>query len=269
MITGKGPDLSAVAALSLDVLVLTDIDYDAHNAALGALASALGGYDHLFALRPNTGMPTGLDLDGDGRLGGPRDAQGYGWFSGQGGMAILSRHPLHLVNDLSALPWRDSHESLGTDEPALQRLSSSAHWAVRVDGPVPLTLLTLAATPPVFDGPTDRNGRRNHDEVLLWAHVMDGRYGPPPQGPVAVIGNFNLDPEYGEGLHDAARAMIAHDRLQDPLPGQPTVTWESVGEMRISYILPDKSLSVTGSGIIPAPAAGSHSIVWVDVEGPE
>ena len=27
-------------------------------------------------------------------------------------------------------------------------------------------------TPPVFDGPEDRNGRRNHDEIRLWADYV-------------------------------------------------------------------------------------------------
>jgi hypothetical protein len=52
-------------------------------------------------------MATGLDLDGDGRLGGAADAQGFGEFTGQGGMAILSRHPIGPVTDHSAFLWRD------------------------------------------------------------------------------------------------------------------------------------------------------------------
>ena len=66
-------------------------------------------YPHLFALRPNSGWPTGLDMDGDGRRGGPGDAQGYGAFSGQGGMALLSRFPIatEAARDWSALLWRD------------------------------------------------------------------------------------------------------------------------------------------------------------------
>ena len=49
----------------------------------------------------------------------------------------------------------------------VQRLSSTGHWAVpiKLGGKAALTLLVFAATPPVFDGPEDRNGRRNHDEI--------------------------------------------------------------------------------------------------------
>ena len=33
-------------------------------------------------------------------------------------------------------------------------------------------------TPPVFDGPEDRNGRRNHDEIRFWAdYISPGQGG--------------------------------------------------------------------------------------------
>ena len=33
-------------------------------------------------------------------------------------------------------------------------------------------------TPPVFDGPEDRNGTRNHDEIRLWSdYVLPSRSG--------------------------------------------------------------------------------------------
>lgn len=271
---GLGPILAAAP----DILLLTDIDYDAGLAALAALQEGLakGGLDlpNAFALRPNTGWQTDHDLDGDGQTGGPRDAQGYGRFSGQGGMAVLSRYPVALDRDLSTLLWRDVPDTaMAADDPApdLQRLSTSAHWALSVrtrDGP--LTLLTLAATPPVFDGPEDRNGRRNRDEVLLWAHVLDGRLGAVPEGPVVLLGNFNLDPAKGEGLHDAVQALLAHPRLTDPQPGVETVTWDSTGPMRVSYVLPDRALTVRGAGVMPvAPDTGLHRLVWVDVALPE
>ncbi|KUF10696.1 endonuclease [Pseudoponticoccus marisrubri] len=272
------PGLDLLAETGADVLLLTQIDYDAGHVALGLLQSrlfALGlEYSHVYAARPNTGRATGRDLDGDGRRGGPRDAQGFGWFAGQGGMAVLSRHPLRAMQDLSGLLWRDLPDSamraddLGHD---IQRLSSAAHWHLRVETPDgSLDLLTLAATPPVFDGPEDRNGRRNRDEVLLWAHVIDGRLGTPPDAPFAVIGNLNLDPARGDGIRSAPQRLLVHPRLQDPLPGQPTVTWDSTGPMRVSYVLPDRQLRVAGAGVTsPAEGAGPHGLVWVDLVLPE
>ena len=265
------PGLAAISAAQADVLLLTDIDYDAGLAALRALNAGLAEpYPHLFAARPNTGMATGRDLDGDGRLRGPRDAQGYGWFAGQGGQAILSRWPLRLAADHSEIPWRDVPDTaMAADDPAgdLQRLSSSAHWAVSVEHPVrPFTILTVAATPPVFDGPEDRNGRRNRDEVLLWLHALDGALGPVPGRPLVLLGNLNLDPDRGDGLRAAARRVLAHPALRDPLPGRATVDFPSVGPMRVSYALPSRDLRVADAGVMPAAeGAGPHGLVWVDL----
>lgn len=267
--------LDQIAVVQPDVLVLTDIDYDYGMVTLGLMRDALGtrGLDlpYLFAQRPNTGMSTGLDLDGDGLLGGPRDAQGYGWFSGQGGQAVLSRYPISLVADFSTVLWRDAPDTAMRETDSgwdIQRLSTSAHWALRVDAPAgALDVLTLAATPPLFDGPEDRNGRRNRDEVLLWLHVLEGRVaGYQPTHPLVLVGNFNLDPDKGDGLRDTAQQVLDHPALQDPLPGQPTVEWSGPGEMRVSYVLPSGDLTVTDAGItLPAEGGGPHRLVWVDV----
>src|SRR6056297_1144592 len=60
-----------VRRVSPDILVLQGIDYDHGLTALKALRDKIdkeGGphYPHVFANRPNTGMSTGLDMDGDG-----------------------------------------------------------------------------------------------------------------------------------------------------------------------------------------------------------
>lgn len=283
-----------VAAVGPDVLALAGVDYDRGGAALAALAAVLEQagtpYPHRFALPPNAGLATGRDMDGDGRAGTPRDAQGYGRFAGAGGLALLSRLPIRAAaaRDFTALLWRDLP---GADPPrrgdapfpdarsfALQRLSSTGHWDVPVATPRgPLHLLLFAATPPVFDGPEDRNGRRNRDEAALWLRYLDGQLGPaPPEGPLAVIGNANLDPLDGEGRRDALAALLSHPRLQDPAPrsaggaeaarlqdgandgqrGDPardTADWGDgpggPGNLRVDYILPSRDLEVTGAGV--------------------
>lgn len=267
--------IAEIAAAAPDVLVLTDIDFDHGGAALAALAERLqaagASYSHRVARRPNAGWPTGRDLDGDGLLGGPRDAQGYGEFSGQGGMAVLSRRPITLARDFSDLLWRDLPRTRQTeDDPArdLQRLSSSGHWMLEVetDG-APLTLLAWHATPPVFDGPEDRNGRRNADELALWMAVLDGVFGPPPAWPV-LIGDANLDPERGDGLGAAMREVLADDRLQDALPGRATVTWPQTGPMRVSYILPAVGLPVAAAVVRDAIPGEAHRLVTVTLDLP-
>ncbi|SNR37887.1 endonuclease/exonuclease/phosphatase family protein [Puniceibacterium sediminis] len=279
---GKDAEIPAIlqglALLDADVLLLSDIDYDLDLQALTALRDRLAqdgpAYPHLFARRPNTGRPTGLDLDGDGRLGGPRDAQGFGYFNGQGGLAILSRLPIDAdgVTDLSDLLWRDLPGSqMAADDPGaeIQRLSTTAHWDVPVilrQGKR-LNLLVYHATPPVFDGPEDRNGRRNADELRLWQHYLDGALAQtPPKGSFILLGNANLDPLRGDGLHHVMQAFLNDPRLRDPAPDTITANWPAPGPgpMRVSYALPSADLRVINAG--QGDPVGPHRPIWIDIE---
>ena len=282
--------VSGLATIRADVLVLASFDYDHDRAALRALRDAIaraGGpdYPHLFTALPNTGMPTGLDLDDDGRLGGPGDAQGYGRFAGQGGLAILSRHPLTLIEDHSARLWRDVPDSLLVDAQGrvgaqatgadIQRLSTTAHWEVGMQPPTgpELRIMTFHATPPVFDGPEDRNGRRNHDEVLFWAHRLDGRIGTAPAGPFVIMGAANLPPDGGDGRTEAICRLLAHPRVQDApdLHGKPTVNWPDPGpgKLRVDYVLPSADLMIRAAKLMAAdPKASRHVPVIVDIDWP-
>jgi len=271
--------VQTIVARKPDVLILTDIDFDHDRAALRALAAWLADtghpMPHVFALRPNTGLPTGIDTDGDGRSNGPRDAQGYGRFSGQGGMAILSRWPIDTdgVTDFSTLLWADLPGNLmPADDPgrAVQRLSSAGHWIVPVLSDPPIAVLMFHATPPVFDGPEDRNGRRNADEARLWSLVLDGVFGTPPERFV-IAANANLDPDRGEGRKGPLRNLLNDPRLQDPVPkgslGAVTARWQKApGPLRVSYVLPWAGASVTGAGVDwPADSTAVHGLVWVDL----
>ncbi len=295
------PQVDAVAAViakaDADVLLLLGVDYDLGLAALGALtdrlAAAGAAYPYRFALRPNTGMATGLDVDGDGQRGGAADAQGFGRFAGQGGMAVLSRMPIRSteVRDFSGLLWRDLPgailpEAMPPEVAAVQRLSTTGHWEVPLDlaGGGTLRLLAFHATPPVFDGPEDRNGRRNHDEAAFWLRLLDGALGlPPPAAPFVILGDANLDPARTEGRAEALDALLAHPGLQDPQPfgaeGPATADFaakDGPGTMRVDYVLPSAGLRVVGSGVIwpsegdpmraVAEAASRHRLVWVDLD---
>ncbi|SLN20143.1 hypothetical protein ROJ8625_00719 [Roseivivax jejudonensis] len=285
---GEDPALVAteVALLAVrpHILVLTEIDYDHAGAALAALADRLraGGldYPHRFLRRPNTGRPTGRDIDGDGRAHGPRDAQGWGRFSGEGGSAILSVHPVETsdARDLSGFLWRDLPGTrIAPKDPAyeVQRLSSDVHWVVPIrlpSSPRPLSLMVFHATPPVFDGPDDRNGRRNADEIRLWQVLLNGTSGLPRITPPFVIaGDANLDPEAGDGRRGAIRDLLSDPRLQDPMPRTASVDWSrlGLGEMRVSYLLPSRDLVLRDAGTYrAAPEAGEHRLVWIDVALP-
>ncbi|WP_294612596.1 endonuclease/exonuclease/phosphatase family protein [uncultured Roseovarius sp.] len=298
-----------VAQVRPDILVLQKVDYDQDLIALRALRDRIAreGWrlEHLFARRPNSGLATGVDMDGDGRFGGARDAQGFGDFSGQGGMAILSRAPIDAAKaeDFSALLWRDLPGAImpvvagapfpSAEAAAVQRLSNVGHWVVPVILPSgPVYLLTFHATPPVFDGPEDLNGRRNHDEIRFWQHYLDGRFTPPPKARFVVIGDANLDPEDSDGRRKAIRGLLDDPRLQDPRPmgpqgapesatsGDPrfhTAHWPAPGPagLRVSYVMPSVDIAVRDAGVFAPPAgtpgaaaagiASHHNMVWVDI----
>ncbi|HHB80679.1 MAG TPA: endonuclease/exonuclease/phosphatase family protein, partial [Aliiroseovarius sp.] len=242
ILRAKDPQIAAVInvikAVEPDVILLLKFDYDLNNQALtdfrDALAAAGGpDYPYLFARLPNSGMATGLDMDNNGRLNEPRDAQGYGRFSGQGGMAVLSRLPIatDAARDFSGFLWRDLPGALlpmredgpflSPEATAVQRLSSVAHWQVPIRLPAGglLNLLAFHATTPVFDGPEDRNGRRNHDEVLFWPLLLDVALPfAPPEAPFVILGDANLDANAGEGLKGALTALLEHPAVQDPRP---------------------------------------------------
>lgn len=291
---------SVVASVAPDILVLQGIDYDHDLRALSALRDTIARsgvlYPHLFAQPPNSGVPTGIDLDGDGRLNEPEDAHSYGWFAGEGGQAILSRFPIvkDAAQDFRHVLWSEVPGPLWPAEPMhgqdIQRLSKSGHWIVpvKIDG-APLNVMTFHATTPVFDGPEDRNGRRNHDEILFWRHLLDGVLGPVPTAPFVIAGNANLDPMDGEGRKSAIRSLLRDSRLQDPEPrasgasdtdqhrGDPaldTVAWAGPGNLRVSYVLPSADLTVVASGIYwpregdaaeVSQTASRHRLVWVDI----
>ena len=305
---GEDPQIAAVVrvmvALQADVILLTSVDYDRGGVALGLLADRLAkaglDYPHRFAVRPNTGMQTGFDVDANGRRGDPRDAQGFGLFSGNGGMAILSRLPIDTAaaRDFSGYLWRDLPGGLGQDPPdlaAVQRLATTGFWDVPVKtSSGPLHLLAWHATPPVFDGPEDRNGRRNHDEAAFWRLFLDGALPmAPPDAPFVVLGDGNLDPADGDGLRAGMAALLAHPALQDVRPagthartepeqsGDPaldTALYDQLGGLRLDYVLPSAGLTVDRAGVLwpeagdallpDLVAASPHFPVWIDIALP-
>ena len=305
ILSGDDPQVKAVTDViseaSPDILVLAGFDYDLHGVALAAFAKTLDNYLHHFTRRPNRGHPSRLDLNGDGKLGGPEDAWGYGEFNGQGGLAILSRWPIDAtgVRDFSTAPWTTlkDHQALPTT-PVDHPLSTTAHWDVPIILPtgIQLHLLVWHATPPVFDGPDDRNGRRNHDEAAFWVQYLnDERHSY-----FVLAGVANLDPMDGDGRNTALNQLLTHPDVQDLAPkstgganaanpthrGDPaldTADWPDgpnrPGNLRVDYVLPSKTLNAKGSGVLwplnegplrrAVEAASRHRLVWIDVEMPD
>ena len=296
--------VQAIVALKADVILLTGIDYDLKGEAVAALiaklAEAGADYPYFMPLRPNTGVPTGRDLDGNGQLGDARDAQGWGRFPGEGGMAVLSKRPIGTeIRDFSDFLWADLPGNLMPyADPArdIQRLHTTGAYEVPLllpDGQT-LRLLMFYASPPVFDGPEDRNGRRNHDEAAFWLHLLAGDLpDDPPKPPFVLLGQTSLDPVDGEGRAEALRSLLHHPALQDPAPkgragrsdpGQKgdaaldTALYEGLGGLRVEVILPSAGLAVEGAGVLwpsdqdplasTLAAASRHRPLWVDITLP-
>ncbi len=282
--------VAVISANDPDIIALQDVDFDAGGVALRALANALSEqgveYPYLLSLRPNSGRPTGFDLDGDGRTDGPRDAHGYGRFNGAGGMALLSRYPIGEVRDFAEMLWRDLPDSSAaevTSPEALEvlRLHTVGAWDVEIlTSSGPLHILVSHATTPVFDGPEDRNGLRNGDELRFWQLYLDG-WSPDPQTFTAeaftLMGTFNIDPSGGEGLQAPLRALLTHPALQDPVPNTPTADWDepTPGDLRVDYIFPSQAVTVLDAGVLwptdgplgqAVEEASDHRLVWVDLE---
>jgi hypothetical protein len=298
-----------------DVLLINEFDFDARGEAarlfqrnylsVGHNGAAPIHYPFRFVAPSNTGIPSGFDLDNDGTVGGPNDAFGFGAYPGQFGMAVYSRFPIlrDQVRTFQHFLWKDMPGALLPDDPATPapadwyspeelavfRLSSKSHWdlPVLVGGRVVHTLVSHP-TPPVFDGPEDRNGTRNFDEIRLWADYVApqrGRYLYDDQGrrgglargaSFVIMGDQNSDPLDGDSIPGAAQQLLEHPRVNTSLtpssPGGPeqaalqgganlthrgdpafdTADFADVpgpGNLRADYVLPSRNLRMLAARV--------------------
>ena len=300
-----------------DLVLLNEFDYDPaqHAAELFQRkyleqAQPGGGaalhYPYRYLAPVNTGVPSGLDLDGNGTSGGSgrdrgNDAWGYGLHPGQYGMLVLSMHPIDAqqARSFQLLKWSALPGARNPPDPASGRpfyrddvwprlrLSSKSHWDVPVRTPGGVVhFLVSHPTPPVFDGPEDRNGLRNADEIRLWREYLSpgdkswlcddaGRCGGLAQDARFVIaGDLNNDPADGDGHHEAIVELLEHPRvLRMATPrseggaetasayaakgidhrGAPAhVTGDfgpRTGALRLDYVLPSVGFALQGSGV--------------------
>lgn len=310
-----------------DILLLNEIDYDAGGTLLQRFQtnylevgqnfskSPQGAahpihFPHRFLAPVNTGVASAHDLDGNGKTGSPEgtpeyagDAQGYGLYPGQYGMALLSKHPItaQRVRTFQKFLWKDMPAALLPDRAetpapadwysaaalAVVRLSSKSHWDVPVRvGNCTLHVLASHPTPPVFDGPEDRNGRRNHDEIRFWSDYLapekadylyddqGARGGLPPGERFVIVGDLNADPHDGSPLKPIA-LLLGHPRINGTINPRSTGAVEASqtginprhrgdpaldtgdfpdegdgpGNLRTDYVLPAKELRATASGV--------------------
>lgn len=227
------------------VILINEFDYDAEGLAAQLfhdnylMVSQNGAkpvqYPYVYVAESNTGIPSGRDLDKDGSVGGPGDAYGFGFFPGQYGMAVYSKFPIDFDNirTFQHFLWKDMPGALLPIDPntgesyydegdlEIFRLSSKSHWDVPIQiGTEVVHFLVSHPTPPVFDGPEDRNGTRNYDEIRFWADYISGaayiyddagNFGGLEAGSHFVIaGDENADPFDGDSVPGAIDQLLAH-----------------------------------------------------------
>ncbi|HZH43367.1 MAG TPA: endonuclease/exonuclease/phosphatase family protein [Lysobacter sp.] len=299
-----------------DIVLINEFDYDPAGRAADLFqrryleVAQHGGeplrYGYRFLAPVNTGVPSGLDLDGSGELGRDdrargEDAWGYGLHPGQYGMLLLSRYPIDAATarTFQHLRWNTMPGARRPRSPdgrvfhpdtvwTQLRLSSKSHWDVPVETPLGrLHVLAAHPTPPVFDGPENRNGARNFDEIRLWAEYLDGgakRWLCDDQGRCGglgagarfvIVGDLNADPHDGEGEPGAVAQLLAHPRVNPVAPrsraaaaratqyglprrGDPSTHTADfgprTGTLRVDYVLPSRELRVVDHGVFwPAP----------------
>ena len=307
-----------------DVILITEFDYDPTIDAAGLLnqnylgisREGLEPVSYPYNYRPtvNTGEDSGLDLDGNGETGEPTDAWGFGRFPGQYGMLVLSKYPIdsESIRSFQNLKWSDLPDAL---RPYLEdgesfypdniweqlRLSSKNHVDVPIRiGDETVHFLLTHPTPPGFDGPEDRNGRRNHDELALWAHyigspglawALDDQNrsgGLQENSKFIVAGDLNADPQDGGSFEGAIAQLLEHPKIDsnciptssggaeaskvqggsnlgqtgDPAADTSDFNDERVGNLRIDYVLPSAGLNIKDCGVFwPASDEPHHELV--------
>ncbi|WP_298890720.1 endonuclease/exonuclease/phosphatase family protein [uncultured Serinicoccus sp.] len=289
-----------------DVVLVNEFDYARDNVdlfrdhylAVGQDGAEPIDYPYAYIAPSNTGVPSGFDLNNDGEVGGPDDAYGFGEFPGQYGMVVYSRFPIETdaVRTFQRFRWTDMPGNLipsgfyDQQERRALRLSSKSHWDVPIRvGNKTVHLLAAHPTPPTFDGPEDRNGRRNHDEIRFWADYVAGpqhsRYiyddrgrtgGLRPGERFVIAGDYNADPVDGDSRDGAINQLLDHPRVSTQLvpdsdgaveaaevqggandshvgdPAYDTADFNDdpePGNLRVDYVLPSRSLPVRDAGV--------------------
>ena len=294
-----------------DVILVNEFDYDAAGEAAGLfqdnyLSVSQNGaepveYGYRYVAPSNTGVASGRDLDKSGTVGGPGDAFGFGFFEGQYAFVVYSKYPILTdhIRTFQEFLWKDMPGALlpvnedGTpyyDDGDLDvfRLSSKNH----VDIPINVNksvvhFLVSHPTPPVFDGPEDRNGTRNYDEIRFWAdyvlpnrsdYIYDdaGNYGGLGGGDLFVIaGDQNSDPYDGDSIPGAIQQLLDNpkvndrntptsaggpeaallqggindDHLSDPIFDTADFGDVAPGNLRADYVLPRMGMKIMDSGV--------------------
>jgi len=268
-------------------------------------------YPYQFLAPSNTGRPSGFDLDRSGNVettpgtrGYGGDCWGYGEYPGKFAMVVLSRYPIDMaaVRTFQNFRWKDMPEARLPDDPTTDvpgdwysaealaefPLSSKSHWDVPIEiAGRTLHILASHPTPPTFDGPEDRNGRRNHDEIRFWAdyitpdvggYIYDdqgGRGGLAAGERFVIMGDLNGDPSDGQGKEGIALLLSSPQVSTQPEPASAGGAEQArlqggandnhrgdsrldtldasdkkgPGNLRVDYVIPARKIKTIASGV--------------------
>jgi endonuclease/exonuclease/phosphatase family metal-dependent hydrolase len=309
LVVGDHPQIKNIAEIiqrnNPDIILLNEFDYSEQSAqdiqlflANYLQVSQSGAnairYPYFYAAPVNTGVDSGLDLDKDGVASGTKgDAFGFGFFPGHYGMLVLSKYPIQQeqVRTFQNFLWKDMPDNLlttikeqsGQDYYSQQaqqilRLSSKSHWDIPIKiGNQTLHVLASHPTPPVFDGPENRNGKRNHDEIRFWidyisrdvladsqsSYIYDdkGNRGGFVGQHFVIAGDLNASPDEGDGIKSGIKGLLNHalvnntyiptsegaksNKVASDYATQHTASWG----MRADYVLPSTTLEITNGGV--------------------
>ncbi|MAQ01111.1 MAG: endonuclease [Alteromonadaceae bacterium] len=331
--SGEHPQIRNIAEIiqrvAPDIILLNEFDYYPNSIPTAAalfvrnyLNKSQQGqqaidYPYQFTAPVNTGVASPFDLDNNGeKTGNAGDAYGWGMYPGQYGMALLSRYPIDVaaVRTFQHFLWQDMPGALQITQPnsgepwftpqewAAVRLSSKSHWDIplTINGKK-LHILAMHPTPPTFDGPEDRNGKRNHDEIRLMADYLSperadyiyddkGNKGGFDGQRFVLAGDFNaadIGDKYRPGVieqlteHPLVNSSVipqsdgGSESAEQPYSSRFTAYWGA----RADYVLPSrKGLTVQGGGVFwPVKASplyrlvkdrqssSDHRLVWMDI----
>lgn len=331
--TGDHPQIRNIAEIiqrvDPDIILLNEFDYIANpdKGVKAFIRNYLNVSQHgqkavdypYFYLAPvNTGHPTPFDLNNDGKYTQyGDDAFGYGVYEGQYAMVLLSKFPIQNahVRSLQTFPW---HAMPGAQAPIdpqsgkpwyneqewqAMRLSSKSHWDVPVDvNGKRVHVLAMHPTPPTFDGPEDRNGKRNHDEIRLMAdylspaksqYIVDDsgqKGGLSASSRFVLAGDFNASDSGDKHRPDVIEQLTENPLVNNALiPVSEGAKEQGEGEhherytaywgARADYVLPSQfGFKVKGAGVFwptttsdlfrlvkDRKASSDHRLVWVDL----
>lgn len=224
----------------------------------------------------------------------------FGLFPGQYGMVVYSQFLIKAdqIRNFTQLLWKDMPDAMLPNKadgsnwysPAalgVLRLSSKGHWDIPIDvGCTKVHFLVSHPTPPTFDGPEDRNGKRNHDEIRIWSDYLHGgekssylaklskveKLEPPRT--FLFMGDLNADPVDGGSVPGTIQQLLEHPRINAPFvprsegaieasslqkgsnrehKGNAEIDTadfdERVGNLRVDYILPSTDIQVLQGGV--------------------